>query len=264
MNFLKRIFKRGKLPTVTESNLKFNSQKLNNTVFNRSTPSSSLEVIEDNHVTKSSDQSEISESNANTLLRTIIDSEGKHEDIFSNLSQISNSSLPDQELEYKGRITLFLPLDEVLLFSYIPDENLGMHEFPKYKEYDYRVELPEYKTFAFLYYRDYLEEFLNYIDANFEPILYTTGDQLYVDKIMNLIDPNRIFPYRLYNKDCHLFKNSSQNAAEYLKDINLFTNRSIKKKILIEFSPLNFVISPDNSNLYSNSFSYTDRTFSSK
>jgi TFIIF-interacting CTD phosphatase-like protein len=258
MNFLKKLFKRGKIPQSIESPINVSSGKLGNFNFNKESPSKSINVLYDQSNPSTNTFSEISSNsnndNPNTLLRTIIDNESNHEDIFSNLSQIANSSLPDQQGEYKGRISLFIPLDEVLLFSYIPDENLGMHEFPKYKEYDYRIELTDYKTFAFLYYRDYLAEFLNYIDDNFEPILYTTGDQLYVDKIMNLIDPNKIFPYRLYNKDCHLFKNSGQNAVEYLKDINLFTNRSIKKKILIEFSPLNYVISPDNSKLFINLF----------
>lgn len=252
MNFLKKIFKRGKLPQTLESPIKFDPSKFNNINITKEAQTKSLNVLDnqnlvaDNNLSES-DTSILNNNNPNQLLRTIIDSEANHEDIFSNLSHIANSSLPDQQGEYKGRISLFIPLDEVLLFSYIPDENLGMHEFPKYKEYNYRIELTEYKTFAFIYYRDYLAEFLNYVDANFEPILYTTGDQQYVDKIMNLIDPNKIFPYRLYNNDCHLFRNNSQNAAEYLKDINLFTNRSIKKKIMIEFSPLNFVMSPDNS-----------------
>jgi len=254
MNFIRKIFQKGKIPHTPQPKIKLTPTH-NNFNFNQNTQNNPQE-ISDNQLELNNSSSEINLSNSNTpknpnyLLRTIIDSEASHEDIFSNLSHISNSSLPDQQGEYKGKISLFIPLDEVLLFSYIPDENLGMHEFPKNKEYNYRIELTEYKTFAFLYYRDYLEEFLTYIDENFEPILYTTGDKFYVDRIMNLIDPNKIFPHRLFNTDCHLFKNSGQNVAEYLKDINLFTNRCITKKIFIEFSPLNFVISPDNSKFY--------------
>jgi TFIIF-interacting CTD phosphatase-like protein len=117
---------------------------------------------------------------------------------------------------------------------------------PKFRDYDIRLDLPEYKTFCYIYLRDYFDEFMNYIDENFEPILYTTGEKQYVDKIMKEIDPNNVFKYRLYQEDCHLYKNHEDNVVEYLKDINLFTNRSLKRKILLEHSPLNFVLSPDN------------------
>lgn len=186
------------------------------------------------------------ETNHLSMLRTIIDDDLGYEDIFKYITYKANAKLPDQEGNHKGKISLFVPLDDVLIYSFIPDENLGLFEMPKFREYDIRLDLPEYKTFSYIYVRDYFDEFMNYIDEHFEPILYSTGERTYVDKIMNEIDPNRIFKHRLYQEDCHLYKNIESNMVEYLKDINLFTNRSLKKKILLELSPLNFILSPDN------------------
>jgi len=214
-------------------------------VNNNNNSTNNLEKISPN-ITKV-DYNINNNSEPNFLLRTIIDSHMNHEDIFSKILKKSFPKLPEQSEQDRGKITLFVPMDEVLFYTYIPDENLSMFQMPKFKEYDMRIDLVDYKTFAFIYYRDYLEEFLNYIDNKFEPILYSTGDKLYVDKIMNEIDPNKIFRHRLYQDDCHLFKDNSQDMAEYLKDINLFTNRSLKRKVLIDFSPLNYTISPDNS-----------------
>lgn len=183
-----------------------------------------------------------------SLLRTIIDDNMNNEDLFSKISIRANSKLPPKSNEDKNKLTLFVPMDEVLFYSYIPDENMGMYDMPKFKEYDMRIELTEYKTFAFIYFRDYLEEFLNFIDEKFEPILYTTGEKFYIDKIMNSIDVNKIFRHRLYQEDCHLYKNTKESVVEYLKDINQFTNRSLKRKVLIETSTLNNILSPDNSN----------------
>jgi TFIIF-interacting CTD phosphatase-like protein len=147
-------------------------------------------------------------------------------------------------------------MDEVLFYSYLPDENMGLYDMPKFKEYDIRLELPDYKTFAFIYFRDHLEEFLNFLDEKFEPILYTTGEKIYIDILMNNFDPNKVFRHRLYQEDCHLFKNTKENVVEYMKDINMFTNRSIKRKVLLETSPLNFVLSPDNSKNSLSKFKY--------
>jgi TFIIF-interacting CTD phosphatase-like protein len=253
MNFFKKFIKRGTSSNLSNlkqtkniiipetSNLKYENQR-NVIPINKE----DYDLTENSIYSNNFSNSDTSKS----MLRTIIDTDVNYEDIFSNFVYKSKSSLPEQSEEYKGRITLFIPLDDVLLHSFVPDENLGMSEMPKYRDYNFRIELNDYKTFAFLYYRDYLEEFLHYIDQNFEPILYSTAEKIYVDKIMDLIDPNKIFPYRLYQEDCHLYKNSKQNVAEYLKDINLFTNRNLKRKILLEFSPLNYILSPDNSNIY--------------
>jgi TFIIF-interacting CTD phosphatase-like protein len=188
------------------------------------------------------------EVNTLQMMRTLIDNDPNSEDIFKHISYKAKSTLPAQSDEFKGKTTIFVPLDEVLLYSYIPDENLGLFDMPKFREYDYRIDLPEYKTFALIFLRDYYDEFLDFLQDNFEPILYTTGEKLYTDKLLSIVDPNNVFKYRLYQDDCHLYKNTKDNLVEYLKDINLFTNRSLKKKILIDYSALNFVLSPDNSN----------------
>jgi TFIIF-interacting CTD phosphatase-like protein len=204
------------------------------------------DIITNNIIIKT--ENTFSEANPQYIMRTLIDSDPNSEDIFKYITHKANPKLPIQTEEYRGKVTLFIPLDEVLLYSYIPDENLGLMDMPKFREYDYRIDLPEYKTFAFIYLRDYYDEFLDFIQDHFEPVLYSTGEKLYIDKLMDKVDPNKVFKYRLYQEDCHLYKNTKDNLVEYLKDINLFTNRSIKKKILIDYSPLNTVLSPDNGN----------------
>lgn len=222
MNFFKNLINRNSIKTV-ENTLSTNIK-------------SSIAVPVENIFQKKS-------QNNMTMLRTIIDDDLAYEDLFKHITTTANSTLPAPN---EDKITLFIPLDEVLLFSFIPDENVGMFDMPKLKDYDVRIELTEYKTFAFIYYRDYLEEFLNYIDEHFEPVLYTTGEKFYVDKIMSVIDPNNIFKYKLYQEDCHLYKNIKSNNVEFLKDVNLFYNRSLKKKILIDYANLNYILSPDN------------------
>jgi TFIIF-interacting CTD phosphatase-like protein len=183
----------------------------------------------------------------NEQKRTIVDQDYDIEDIFSQLVLAKKVSLPEKTADDREKLTLFLPLDEVLLYTYLPDENMGLYDIPKSKKFDMKIELRDYKTFAFIYFRDHLEEFLNYVDEKFETILYSTGEKKYVDKILDSLQLESVFRHRLYQENCHLYQNPKEDKYEYLKDINLITNRSLKRKVLLETSTLNLVISPDNS-----------------
>jgi TFIIF-interacting CTD phosphatase-like protein len=184
--------------------------------------------------------------------RTIVDEDFDIEDIFSNLVLNKSVSLPEKAAEDSNKLTLFLPMDEILLYTYLPDENMGLYDIPKSKKFDLKIELKDYKTFAFIYFRDHLEEFLNFVNEKFETILYSTGERKYVDKIIGSLELETVFRHRLYQENCHLYKNPREDKYEFLKDINLITNRSLKRKVLLETSTLNFVLSPDNSKIYIN------------
>ena len=55
---------------------------------------------------------------------------------------------------------------------------------PNSRNYDFKLDLPEYRSFAYVYLRNNLSEFLNYINENYEPILYSKGERTYVDKLL--------------------------------------------------------------------------------
>ena len=59
-----------------------------------------------------------------------------------------------------------------------------MLDVPNSRNYDFRLDLPEYRSFAYVYLRKNLTEFLDFINKNFEPILYTKGEKIYVDKLL--------------------------------------------------------------------------------
>ena len=247
MKLFKNLFNSSKSVVINPLN---QSLSLNNTNFdeNKMSPNFNkiLNNLENNSIIKKVENNFNLFSNNKSMLRTIVDESPQHEDIFKNIVRKSKSSIPNQPDDKKDKISLFLPIDDILLYSYIPDENFGMSDLPKHKDYNFRIELPEYKTFAYIFLRDNFNEFLDFIDKNFEPIIYSTGEKLYVDKILQVVDPNNIFKIKLYQQDCHLYKDKTQNYLEYLKDINLFTNRKLEKKILLDTSSFNYLLSPDN------------------
>jgi len=187
-------------------------------------------------------------SSNKSLLRTIVDENPLQEDIFKHLVRKAKTKIPDKIENKKNKISLFLPVDDILVYTYIPDENFGMSDIPKHKDYDFRLELPEYKTFAYVFLRDNFAEFMDFISENFEPILYSTAERNYIDKLLNVIDSSNVFSIKLYQQDCHLYKDTTQNYLEYIKDINLFTNRNLKQKVLLDSSAFNYLLSPDNGN----------------
>jgi TFIIF-interacting CTD phosphatase-like protein len=263
MKILKRIFfSNDKHIFVNKNNIKsmFKSNNNKNEIINNVNniseysllPESTLNLLKNlekkNMVHKIENTFERFNSSNKSALRTIVDESLAPEDIFDNLVRLANAKLPNKTEKDNKKISLFLPIDDVLLFSYIPDENFGMADLPKHREYDFRIELPENKTFAFIFLRDNYKEFIEYIHENFEPIIFSTGEKFYIDKILSIIDPEEKFKLRLYQQDCHLFKDDSQNYLEYLKDINMITNRPINKKLLLDPSPFNYLLSPDNGN----------------
>jgi TFIIF-interacting CTD phosphatase-like protein len=266
MKFFRNLFSKTSQKTKSVSSLSLNSDHTNiaNTTIIKPANNTSLQEsselsqsfsklinnLQNKNLIKKVENNFNDFSSNKSMLRTIVDESPLQEDIFRHIIRKAVSKIPEKPEDKINKISLFLPLDDILLYSYIPDENFGMTEIPKHKDYDFRLELPEYKTFAYVFLRENFCEFLEFINKNFEPILYSTAEKTYVDKLMAVVDPGNVFAIKLYQQDCHLYKDASQNYLEYLKDINLFTNRNLKKKILLDTSAFNYLLSPDNGNFF--------------
>lgn len=70
----------------------------------------------------------------------------------------------------QGRLTVVLDLDETLCHVFHPSEVAGYQYQPDIKV-DAIIDYKTYKTQLFVYKRPNLEEFLEFLDENFEPIL---------------------------------------------------------------------------------------------
>ena len=156
--------------------------------------------------------------------------------------------LPLQRAEDKGRITLFIEMEDLLHFSYVPDENLGYLINPASREPERKIFLAEVQTNVWYYPRDHLREFLDYISEHFEPILYTSAEKLYADYMLdNVIDPDgSVFRHRLYQNSCYLLDKPDEDLYEFVKDVGRFQTRDISRSLLLDTRPLNFLLNPDN------------------
>eukprot|EP00343_Euplotes_focardii_P003659 CAMPEP_0205814736 /NCGR_PEP_ID=MMETSP0205-20121125/20054_1 /ASSEMBLY_ACC=CAM_ASM_000278 /TAXON_ID=36767 /ORGANISM="Euplotes focardii, Strain TN1" /LENGTH=230 /DNA_ID=CAMNT_0053099441 /DNA_START=307 /DNA_END=1000 /DNA_ORIENTATION=+ len=171
--------------------------------------------------------------------------------------------------EDQGKKTLFIEIDDLLVHTYIPDENIGYMTNSASMDPTKTLFLEEVKLNVLYYERDYLYEFLEYIDKNFEPILFTNSQKLYADFVVKQFDPqDRLFATDFTKTHAMFWKNSDEDIFEFIKDTNQFMNqegekpgllpndldnksmtnfkRSAKTTILLDTKPLNYILNPTN------------------
>lgn len=88
-----------------------------------------------------------------------------------------------------SKLTVVLEMDEVLAFTFTPDEE-GYLMAPRRKE-DFHLWFEEYECLLNIYKRKNLDNFLSYLSEECEPVIFSAGVKSYVELVMSLIDPTR-------------------------------------------------------------------------
>jgi TFIIF-interacting CTD phosphatase-like protein len=152
-----------------------------------------------------------------------------------------------------------MEIDDTLLHTFIYDENFGFMSDPYPRTPDHILYYGDKRIPIRVYMRDYWQEFMEYLRKNkdkYEPILYTSGVPAYTQLLLGIVDPNReVFEKHLYQNACYIFEKKDEQIFYMLKDISRFTDkqgaasatgRDIKRAILLDPNPLNFMLAPDN------------------
>ena len=64
--------------------------------------------------------------------------------------------------------------------------------------------------------RPHLEDFLRAVAQHFEVVVFTASQQVYADKLLDIIDPGReLIKHRVFRDSCLLVE------GNYLKDLNV-------------------------------------------
>lgn len=142
-----------------------------------------------------------------------------------------NVVLP-KRLRHAPPISLVLDLDETLVHCSvepIPDPDLTFHVSFNGTNYDVYVRK-----------RPYLDRFLQWIAGRFEVTIFTASQQVYAERLLNLLDPEgKYINYRLFRDSC------LQVDGNYLKDLNVL-GRDLSKAVLVDNSPHAFGYQLDN------------------
>lgn len=138
-----------------------------------------------------------------------------------------------------------------MFHTFICDENFGYISNPNAKDPEFEFLQIEINQPVLVYMRDHWKEFLEYLKDNkdwIEPIIYTSALKPYNDNLMKIIDPNKeIFKTHLYQNACYIFELKEEKILYMIKDISRFKNRDIRRSIILDPKPVNYIMTPENS-----------------
>lgn len=147
-------------------------------------------------------------------------------------------------------MTVFIELDDVFLHTYLCDENFGYIANPNSKDPEHEFLIAENQQPVLVYERDHMREFLEYLKKNkpdIEPVIFTTGQPIYSERLLNIVDPDRrIFEHAFFRNACYLFEHHDEDITVFVKDITRFKTRDVKRSVLIDSKHLSFMMSPEN------------------
>jgi Dullard-like phosphatase family protein len=129
--------------------------------------------------------------------------------------------------------TLVLGLDGTLVHSTLVE--------PKERQdFTFTVNFDSVKEDVYVRCRPHLKEFLDEVSGLFEIIIFTAGQRIYADKLLNKLDPRRkIFHHRLFRESCVYVD------GKYVKDLTIL-GRDLARVIMIDSSPHSFGFQVEN------------------
>jgi len=133
-------------------------------------------------------------------------------------------------------------MDEVLLYSFVPDEKEMFMTAPL-RNYDHYIELPEYDYFVHVYKREHLDKFMKYFLNETEPVIWSKGNRFYVEKVMAQICPEFPKDHIFCQEECTLVE--EDDLEDFVKDVDLL-GRDKKKLVYIDSKPISFWTFGDN------------------
>ncbi|KAJ3448529.1 nuclear lim interactor-interacting factor-related [Anaeramoeba flamelloides] len=157
----------------------------------------------------------------------------------SLVTKLKNSSyrkqirlLPDQLPQDQGKPTLCLDMDQTLIYA----------SFEPLVDYDFVTHIAgSSDQIVYVKKRPHLESFLKRCSELFEVVIYTASDPRYASPIIDKIDPTgEYIRHRLYRNCCW-----GIHDTYFLKDLSIL-NRDTSKIILVDDSPISFLLNPEN------------------
>ena len=142
---------------------------------------------------------------------------------FQESQDFSNYFLPPKKTNKK---TLVLDLDETLVHS-------QFFEFSIPSDITIKIEIEKEIYDIHVLVRPGVEKFIQIMKDYYEIIIFTASISKYADILMNIIDPNKYCPYRLFREHCSFVNNN------YVKDLTRL-GRDLKDIVIVDNSPLSY------------------------
>lgn len=139
--------------------------------------------------------------------------------------------LPSPLEQDRSKICLVIDLDETLVHSsFKPVPNA---------DFIVPVEIDGTVHQVYVTKRPHVDEFLRYVGARFECVLFTASLAKYADPVADLLDESRVFHARLFRESCTFYN------GNYVKDLSRL-GRDLNRVIIIDNSPISYIFHQDN------------------
>lgn len=157
--------------------------------------------------------------------------------------------LPPQTEECKGRLCVVLDMDETLIhseFSSVQNDFRQSEDRQEAKSHhDFKVVIGTsedgmQEESAFVYIRPGLAKFIERGSQLFELVVFTAALPIYAKPVLDRIDPNNRFSFRLYRDSTMTFK-----GQPFVKDLT-HLGRDLRRTVLIDNNPYAMLATPDN------------------
>ncbi len=140
--------------------------------------------------------------------------------------------LPEKNIYFKNKKTLFLDLDETLVHS-------SFKSFNNKEEIIFDMLFEEKKHTIHVLKRPFVDEFLNQMSNLFEIVIFTASISDYANPLLNKLDINNKISFRLFREHC------TPSGNFFIKDLRK-VNRNLKDVILIDNNPISYLYNKDN------------------
>ncbi|EFA78563.1 hypothetical protein PPL_09215 [Heterostelium album PN500] len=150
--------------------------------------------------------------------------------VIDQLPKIEYLLSPQSE-EFKGKKTIVIDLDETLVHSYFKPTSEPDIILP--------IEMDNGVVTFYINKRPYVQELFDFLHGKFEIVIFTASISRYADKVLDLIDPNKVISSRLFRESCYHHK------GNYIKDLSRL-GRDLRNTIIVDNSPHAYFLHPEN------------------
>lgn len=163
------------------------------------------------------------------------------------LPPVYQGILPPQSPENKGRLCVVLDMDETLIHSQFNSSNEYRQEEERQEaktKHDFQVNIGVGENgedeVASVYIRPGLAKFIEKGAMLFELVIFTAALPIYAKPVLDKIDPNGRFSFRLYRDSTVTYR-----GQPFVKDLNVL-GRDMRRIVLLDNNPYAMLASPDN------------------